>query len=628
MASQLFIADIDGLQPLLARKKVQKPFVVEGQNFIMSADGPFSGLGRSVTSYKGINLLGNIQSFKISETLESIILNNEGIFRYDTDTQKLSLLYLFPVVVITEFPWTMAAVGNKFYFARPSSNLIEYDVTTDSWQSLSGGSIPINIYSCEESEGRLILQTNIASYWSAIGDGQNFTPSTTTGAGFQAYTKLGLTNPIPLGVKKVPDGFLSFLSSGIMKSQAIVSTNPYRHTVLSTEHIPVNPYCTTISDSNSIIMLCQNGFFETSGALPKVWQPIMSEYFHSKIIPTLDIKNNQNNLQIQFDTPRSWFVVSFAESQQDYIYTRAFILNSKIDKWGTLNDGFTAFINLHTLETTFEGFNFSLVDTSGSIYRFDSSIGIESIPELVDGYTYWDQYEMLPARINDDTLIFTTKGQFATETKISFSITGVYYRYAQIQSFIDPEDLSAAEKPAELSGSTIIFKTHTTFSAGITELINKIQDPSYATLNSYAHIGPMRLTNEEDYDRYSSLVNLAVGTLQGSVGDTFEDWNSETQFPVTVTEDWLALSGSEDWGAAAVTGVNYVINLIATLDAETPIDDYVPTITSVNSSTATDFYSCDSMALYHLVNISALNTGENYQINTLDLSLNLAGRLF
>ena len=141
MASQLFIADIDGLQPLLARKKVQKPFVVEGQNFIMSADGPFSGLGRSVTSYKGINLLGNIQSFKISETLESIIINNEGIFRYDTDTQKLSLLYLFPVVVITEFPWTIAAVGNKFYFARQSSDLIEYDVTTDSWQSLSGGSI-------------------------------------------------------------------------------------------------------------------------------------------------------------------------------------------------------------------------------------------------------------------------------------------------------------------------------------------------------------------------------------------------------------------------------------------------------------------------------------------------------
>lgn len=631
MPNQLFVADIGGLQPLFDRKKIQQPYVVEGQNFIMDSDGPISGLGRTLSSYKGISTLGNIQEFKISETFESLIINNEGVFRYDTDTEKLVLLYLFSSLVTSEFPWSMAAVGNKFYFARKNSLLIEYDVTNDSWQSLSGGSIPPDIYACCESEGRLILQNTLGSYWSAIGDGQDFTASTSTGAGAQAYTKLGLINPKPLGVKKVPDGFLSFVSSGIMKSQAIISVNPYRHVILSTKHIPVNPYCLAISDSDSIIMLNKNGLFETTGDQPKPWQQAIGEYLHTKVLPSLDLKNNQNNIQIQFDTDRSWCVISIAENQQDYIYTKAYILNSKIDKWGVLNGGFVAFLNLHTLATTHEGFDFSLVGTDGSIYRFDSSIGIEEIPDLIDGYSYWNFYEEIAGRINDDVLILTTKGQFATSSKLDFSVNGLYYRYSQLQSFIDPEDLSAAEKAAELSGSTIIFKSHTTFSAGITDIVTKIQDPIYGTLNSYVHIGPLRLTNEQDMDRYSYINNLSVGTLKGGVGDTFEDWNSETQYPVTVSEDWLTLSGEEDWGAglgaSSVSSVNYDLNLIATLDAETPIEDYTPVVTKLHSSTATDFYACETMGLYHLINVSALEVTQNFHIKTLDLSFNIGGRL-
>jgi len=585
-------------------------------------------IGRSLTSYKGIYTLGNIQSFKISETIESIILNDEGIFRYDTDSKKLILLYLFPSILLTEFPWSMAAVGNKFYFARESSGLIEYDVTTDSWQTVSGGSIPTNIYACCESEGRLILQTDAGSYWSAIGDGQDFAASTVTGAGAQAYTKLGITNPKPLGVLKTPDGFLSFLSSGIMKSQALERVNPFRHTVLATKHTPINPYCLVTTHDDSIIILGEDGFFEITPSGHKEWQPVMGEYIHSNVLPALDIKNNKNNIRLTLDDARSWFIISIAESQQRFIYTKAFVLNQKIDKWGIFSDGFTAFINVETLATTFEGFDFNIVDTNGSIYRFDGSIGIETIPDLIDGYTYWNQYEMIPARINDGTLIFTTKGAFSTTSKLPFDTTGLYYKYTQIQSFIDPEDLTAAEKATTLSGSTLIFKTHTTFSAGITEITTRIQEHIYDTLNSSVTIGPVRLHNQEDVDRYSFLTNLSLGTLQGSVGGTFEDWNSDSQYPVTVYEDWLALTGAEDWGANAVSGVNYDINLIATLDAKTPIEDYTPRIEPVHSSTETDFYSCDSMALYHLIKIDALDVDQNYHVKTLDLSFNIGGRLF
>jgi len=627
MPNQLFIPDIGGYQPLIDRRKIQQPYVVDGQNFLMDANGPLSGLGRSLTSYKGIYTLGNIQSFKISETLESIILNNEGIFRYDTETQKLSLLYLFSTTITSEFPWSMAAVGNKFYFARQDSGLIEYDVTTDSWQTVSGGSIPTDIYACCESEGRLILQTSAGSYWSAIGDGQDFAASTATGAGAQAYTKLGITNPQPLGVVKTPDGFLSFLSSGIMKSQALERINPFRHTVLATKHVPINPYCIVITHDDSVIILGVDGFFELTPRGHQEWQPIMGEYLHSEIIPQLDIRNNKNNIRLTLADERSWFIVSISESQQDYIYTKALILNQKIDKWGVLTGGFVAFLNLYTLTTSFEGFDFNIVDTEGSIYRFDSSIGIEEVPDLVDGYSYWNEYEMVPSRINDGTLICTTRGQFSTTSKLLFSTTGVYYKYAQIQSFIDPEDLTADEKASALSGTTLIFKTHTTFSAGITEITTRIQERQYATLDSSVTIGPIRLSNQQDIDRYSYMTNLSLGTLGSAIGDSGEDWNSNTEYPTTVTEDWLNLTGVEDWGGNAVSGVNYDISLIATLDAKTPIEDYTPVIEPVHSTTETDFYACDSMAIYHLIKVDALEAGQNYHVKTLDLSFNVGGRL-
>jgi len=429
---QTLVPTIKGLIPAIDRRKVQAPFVVEGKNFLMSVDGPVSGLGRRITGYETIAGPTNVQSFSIIETQESYVCTDEGIFRFNTESEQLHPLYLLAASVTAEFPWSHAFVGNKVYFTRPGVGLIEYDITADSWALLSGGSIPTDIYACTEAEGRLILLTGLVNAWSAIGDGQDFTPSTVTGAGSQALTKLGRASPRPLGVQKVADGYLTFLSTGIMKSQAIQSANPFRHTVLSKEHKAINPYCIILQDDEKVIFATLGGLFETTGSTPKLYSPLFSEFLHEKIFPQLDTVNNQNSVRLYATFERAWFIVSLAINQRDYAYDIAYLLNLRTDEWGSLNFGHTAFLDIKTLRTNQQGFNFSLLTADGTISRFDSSVGVETVQAVSAGLFYRKIVVDIPARINDSVTYFTLDADFRTVSTAGMEVSGLYDVYTEV----------------------------------------------------------------------------------------------------------------------------------------------------------------------------------------------------
>lgn len=264
--TQQFFRRIKGLIPLIDRKQSAEPYIVTGKNFVITAQGPVSALGREIVSYKGIENPVNIQFFEVSETVESFICTDEGIFRLDTETQKLNCLYKFTFRLDSQYPFTKAAVGNKYYFARKGYPMIEYNIGTQSWTELSGGTIPENIYACEESEGRLVVLTDTWIAWSAIGVGTDFLASEFTGAGAQALTKIGFANSTPIGLRKTPEGFLTFLSSGIIRSQAMQSLIPFRHTILSRDHVPLNPFCISSTIDQAIIILTTAGLYKIGRA--------------------------------------------------------------------------------------------------------------------------------------------------------------------------------------------------------------------------------------------------------------------------------------------------------------------------------------------------------------------------
>lgn len=674
MSSQLYVPEIKGLLLGLDRKKLSDKHVVDGQNFIMSIDGPISGLGRDITAFEAISSPTNVQEFQISETKESYICTNEGIYRFDTDTEKLIPAYPMVSPNEAEFPWSFAPVGSKVYFARKGQDLIEYDTVLDSWESVSGGSIPTDIYACTESEGRLILLTSAVSAWSAIGDGQDFTPSTTTGAGSQALTKMGLASPKPLGVQKTPDGYLTFVSSGIMKSQAVNAANPFRHVVLTREHEVINPYCIAITEAQKIVFVTAAGMFETEGGLPKTYQPLMSEHLHENIIPRLDIENNQNNIRLYADFARSWFIISIATNQRDYSYDLAYILNLKTGEWGSLNTNYVAFLNFKTLTQNQAGFNYSLVDADGTIARFSGTTGIEYVPVLDYGLYYHKILAEKEIRINDDVYYAPMTLDLRMVSTVDMETSGVYDTFSETREYVSPLIKDTTEKPAEQlssgslssgdvfllldyllitdsvatfedwglitdsvgagdevdysSGDSFVFRMHFEMSMGVIDLDVISQIPYYDPLNSSIEVGVLRLSDETANDRLTYITNVALSMLEGAVSSTAEDWFSEKQYPSDLIDDWLTSSEpDEDWGGDPVLTVNYQAEINSSLDGYEPDTDQDSTMEEITSSGRVKFFSCYSQGLYHTIKITALNEGENFHLKTMDNTINLGGRL-
>lgn len=625
--TQGFYPRIKGLIPLIDRKQSAEPFVVSGKNFVVTAQGPISALGREIVSYKGIEDAVNVQFFEVSETVESFITTDEGIFRLDTETTKLVPLYIFSFRLDSQYPFTLAAVGNKYYFARQGYPMIQYTIGTNSWQELSGGSIPANIYACIESEGRLVVLTNIWIAWTAIGEGEDFIASQFTGAGAQAITKIGFANSTPIGLRKTPEGFLAFLSSGIIRSQAVQSLIPYRHTILSRDHVPLNPFCISSTVDQSIIILTTAGLFKTQGQVPELWQPIMGQYLKENIIPKLDLVTNQNNPQLFFDFDNTWFIIAVSENQTPYVFTKAYILNIPIDEWGSLDTNFVTLVNVKILPLKFIGFSYGLVDVQGSIYIINNARGVETIPELSKGLYYNRLVEEFESVINNDVLRFAGEFNWRTVPVSSMNTTGIFNRWGDGENFNDPENLTEIEKDTVLDSGIFEFRTNTIFSAGIINVETVVESKQYESLNSLITIGPIRLTDEQSHDMYSYINGLILGMTAEAVGETAEDWNSNIQYPSEVSEDWLLLDGEEDWGDDPVGSAQFNISIIPTLDAYTPFDDDNSTIELVKYEGSSLVYSCFSNGIYHLITIDATQADDNFYLKTVDANINMGGHM-
>ncbi len=624
---QKFYPRIKGLIPLIDRKQSAEPYVVSGKNFVVTAQGPVSALGREIVSYKGIENPVNIQFHEISETVESFIFTDEGIFRLDTNTTKLVCLYKFTFRLDSQYPFTKAAVGNKFYFARKGYPMLEYTSATNTWVELSGGSIPPNIYACDESEGRLIVLTDTWIAWSAIGAGTDFVASQFTGAGAQAITKMGLANAIPMGIRRTPEGFLTFLSTGIIRSQALQSQIPYRHTILSRDHVPLNPFCLSSMVDQSVIILTTAGLYRTQGGVPETWQPLMGQYLKENVIPFLDLKTNQNNPQLFFDFDNSWFAVGVSENQTPYVFTKAFVLNIPVDAWGSLDGNFVTLVNVKILPLKFIGFSYGVVDTQGSIYIINSAKGIESIPLLENGLYFNKTVEEVEGVVNGSVLRFASNFNFRTVAAYRMTNSGLYNRWGNGANYRDPPDLTTIEKDTVLVGNIYEFRTNTTMSAGIIDTAVIAESKQYDSLNSQITIGPFRITDEQSNDMYSYINSLILGMKKEAVGEVAVDWNSLIQFPATIEEDWNLLHGDEDWGDNPVGSAQYTISIIPTKDAYTPIDNSNATISLVKYDGVNLIYSCYSNGIYHLINIDATELDDNFYLKTVDANINLGGHL-
>ena len=260
------IRKFDGLLPLVDSKRPERPYVVHGRNFLVHPDGPISSLGRREILTSAIMDPIGVYSFGIENNTRTLFFTRANVLEYDNANRRLIPLITFPVVPTDIQPWTEALVGGKEYFARKGVGLIEFDPTTGAWTLVTGTSIPTNIIACCESAGRLVVLAQGLYAWSAIDDGTNMVPDTATGAGFQSLSLIGATHPdAPLIVWKYSGGFLVYTTEGIIRAESVLAANPFRHTILSTRHIPLSALTVIPLDEARHVLLTRAGFFTTDG---------------------------------------------------------------------------------------------------------------------------------------------------------------------------------------------------------------------------------------------------------------------------------------------------------------------------------------------------------------------------
>ena len=262
------------------------------------------------------------------------------------------------------------------------------------------------------------------------------------------------------------------------------------------------------------------------------------------------------------------------------------------------------------------------------MYIFNQVAGVESIPELNYGLVYRREWEPVATRINDNVLIFTQKADWSTVSKAFMLYTGVYNQYSEVDSYISPATLTPVEKPSEDSGTEITFRTHTNFIFGFLDISVQAVIKQFDALDSYVDLGLFRLSDEKEYDRFSNIINLAIGMDDLAVGDTQDDWASLLTYPTEVIVDWETVTGDEDWGAGAAGGTDYDLILTPTIDGYNLFGNADENPEEIPNTTGkTKFYATDVQGIYHVITISAFQAFQNYEVKTIELGMNLAGRL-
>ena len=615
---------IRGFRPGLDVKQLPEVSVLNGQNFLLDAKGPFSTFGSVGVTGCAVRQAEYLESYKIDTFM--IIMYLGLAFKYDANAA-----ILYPVFSFTDngdlFPWSHAAVGTEHYFCRKGVGVIRFDPVVNEWEVLTHASLPSGPVGVAESGGRLIIQGTDRVSYSAIGDGTDLTPSVSTGAGFQLLVE-HTGGGDPLGVFAVDDGFISFTKRGIMKSEVISGAAAFRHYNLTKEQavVPLSQYAIVdLQESGGIVFLGKGGFFATRGERPAAWQPLMSEFFR-QILGQFDL-SNPSLINLSHSEDKQWFFVSLAENEQPFLYPISYVMYIPLEEWGIFNRVHKS-LGQYNFADIDQGFNFGYSDFNGNLRRFVDDALVQATPDLNTDYCYNEiptidaHYEVISSV---QTAVFPTMAIFDIYPPEDFTEGAGVYTFTAGREFNSPADFPAIDESSQ-NGATNIFECDLQMAAGIKlwEVRKTVLDNE--SIDSYIDVGLFRFSESQAPDEFSILVKVATHTEQLAVGGEQEDWLT---FSPETTEDWATFSPetAEDWGEGIGGVADFDVDAIGTLDGEDQWEDQLEALTIATQDGGTRQYAAYNAGVYSFVKIKALNQNQNFHLHSLEVSGIMGGRL-
>lgn len=652
MANQnIQVKTVKGLIPALNSKEVNAPYVIEGRNFALDAEGPYSAFPAVFSTYDFIYRPELVETVTLDDDI--YYCTNGAILRYDSAAMSFYPVFVF-TPVNSKYPWTTAYVGTQYYLCRKDIGVIQYDPRQQSWTLVSHAFLPVGACAVTNSYGRLVILGSSKVAWSALDDGTDLTPSLTTGAGFQGTSMIG---GVPMMVKQTIDGFITFTVNGIMKSEYTDTTGVFRHYVLTTTEHLLNPFAIATTSDLTHIFLDRRGMFQTEGKDPQPYDKLFSEFLNRKLFPKYDL-SVQTLFRLYYSEARQFLCLSVATPDNPTIYTKAYVLYMNRGEWGSFDEVHYSFGTFNLTQGPYAGYNFGYVDTKGYVRHFEQGLAYkEGSFDAYNENVYWQSPLQYPAYTDAGVFIATDNFRVSEVNPAEFEgvPSGLYsrlYTELPIEPAIDPlvgtrytpnlnwlpcedyialvadtiEDWNDSLSPevAEdwLVSGNCNFPDEMQGQSGLFKLTLAVSNATLAPLNAYIKVGLFRLSTGQYPDELTLVTDSAVGMFSNGGPADVVDFMTL----VDETVDYLTdISGDEDYGYGIGSGITYGYTLVGSNDGVTEFQSEIPTIS--HDIDSVEYYTNFNSAIYHWVQFSATQVNQAFHLRFLELSGNIAGRL-
>lgn len=566
--------------PAIDARRLDKPGVISGQNFYHDIDGPRSAFTSNFAHWWKWSAADrvNFSSFQIDNTW--IYANNSGLWKIDAISHLPQLI--LPVTVTNLYwPWTYAQVGNLHYFAQYNIGLWQFNALTNTFALIA---TPSAVKFICQSYGRLVCLSALVVFWSALDAGTDFTPSLTTGAGFQV---LSLLSNNAFRVDPVEDGMIIATDLGLIKGEFVQANFVFRWYVISRDVFIFSPNCGVILPDVGLILLDPFGFHITNGAKPKVWEPEMSEYLKLTYLDGTD-KTKFGVIKLNLSSSLNSLFVSFSAISREGIYQNSFFYYLPTAKWGVFFAPHLAIVDLDVISLIQDVAGY--IDSDGYMRYFTRAQFTELQPLF--GY---DLAEFV-WRPSDEGFMVVIDGVFYGSTEI-------------ICQMVDP--FLFVDKPA---GLYQVLADGTTVSGYV---------PPHGGPNAYIDLGPFRFAEQKEADETSLISTLVIGTTAATGGTILtEDWNTSDN-----SADWNIEGVDEDWGTSIQFQDSFLLDLIATDDGVNQQLQGPERLDVVeNVGAAFQYEPSGYSAIFHRIRLTAMAVDTSFSVKFISMAGHPTGR--
>ena len=642
--------DVNGLLPALDRRKPDKPFVVDGRNFVFDVDGPKSAFGGVFLTHHLIADPLYTDSFDVDGV--RFIFSATGVFKLDATTLLYFPIHIFSTPITGDpHKWTTGFVNDKHFFCHPGVGVIYYDTTTELFSELTGATVPTDPQAVAAIHSRLVILGTEAIVWSAQDDGTDLATDLATGAGFQALSLIGgtaitcvaYTSEAGLGQHS---GIMTFTTAGIMLSKYSGTVGTFQHSVMSLAHKLINSFCVVTLDTGEIVFGTETGLHKTRGQTPEKWALMFSEFLVGEF-NTYDLAESAN-IRFTLIPEKQWFFISFTANDGNP-YTHAYVLYLPTERLGYFTHWHYAIMAIDIASGPYKGQHWGHLDIDGRFLAWRGIAQMETEETGTSVYLYKPLVQY-PVRYNSISGVYTLPSvmRFSTVTEIALDGQAMGYYDVYFVEFPDADHevstptqvddvptldedwnlLGGEEDWGALAGEIdwnaighVTLPSYMSFEFSALQLTFTPTAPEYTGLDSLISVGLLRYEEQEYPDELGLVTNLSIGMPEsGDIDATSEDWNVASG-----EEDWNSASGEEDWGEGVKDVISYGVTVVGTNDGYTEYMSTVPDL--AKNYAATNFYTLMSTGIWHTVDIDASSTGQSFHLKSLELSGNVAGRL-